>query len=220
MCGEAEHCVRAADVGEFCSNDHLCKSYLYCRKGSCVEYGKVKNGMNPGDSNPALCESHYISKQGLCAEGPKLNNDILVDSPLTVCHYSNGQETSAKCAFHKDGKAICKPEAGDLVSEWQNLLDYLKLKPKCNPIISALGQCDYGEKVGEQQYLLARIAYTRLNHYEDVLGNLDCVQKYRYTCLLYTSPSPRDLSTSRMPSSACKKKKKKNNKKQKKKKKK
>ena len=25
---------------------------------------------------------------------------------------------------------------------------------------------------------------------------------YDYTCLLYTSPSPRDLSTSRMPSSA------------------
>ena len=25
---------------------------------------------------------------------------------------------------------------------------------------------------------------------------------YSYTCLLYTSPSPRDLSTSRMPSSA------------------
>ena len=27
-------------------------------------------------------------------------------------------------------------------------------------------------------------------------------QQHRYTCLLYTSPSPRDLSTSRMPSSA------------------
>ena len=26
--------------------------------------------------------------------------------------------------------------------------------------------------------------------------------QHRYTCLLYTSPSPRDLSTSRMPSSA------------------
>ena len=25
---------------------------------------------------------------------------------------------------------------------------------------------------------------------------------HQYTCLLYTSPSPRDLSTSRMPSSA------------------
>eukprot|EP00826_Nyctotherus_ovalis_P013262 TRINITY_DN13552_c0_g1_i1.p1 TRINITY_DN13552_c0_g1~~TRINITY_DN13552_c0_g1_i1.p1 ORF type:complete len:268 (-),score=56.46 TRINITY_DN13552_c0_g1_i1:25-804(-) len=34
-------------------------------------------------------------------------------------------------------------------------------------------------------------------------------RKYKETCLLYTSPSPRDLSTSRMPSSACKKKKKK-----------
>eukprot|EP00826_Nyctotherus_ovalis_P021401 TRINITY_DN16902_c0_g1_i1.p1 TRINITY_DN16902_c0_g1~~TRINITY_DN16902_c0_g1_i1.p1 ORF type:complete len:191 (-),score=53.64 TRINITY_DN16902_c0_g1_i1:1-573(-) len=33
------------------------------------------------------------------------------------------------------------------------------------------------------------------------------------SCLLYTSPSPRDLSTSRMPSSACKKKKKANTKK-------
>ena len=33
--------------------------------------------------------------------------------------------------------------------------------------------------------------------------NLGKVGKvYEYTCLLYTSPSPRDLSTSRMPSSA------------------
>ena len=30
------------------------------------------------------------------------------------------------------------------------------------------------------------------------LGNVEII----YTCLLYTSPSPRDLSTSRMPSSA------------------
>ena len=30
----------------------------------------------------------------------------------------------------------------------------------------------------------------------------DREKDYQYTCLLYTSPSPRDLSTSRMPSSA------------------
>ena len=30
----------------------------------------------------------------------------------------------------------------------------------------------------------------------------DRVHRQIYTCLLYTSPSPRDLSTSRMPSSA------------------
>ena len=35
---------------------------------------------------------------------------------------------------------------------------------------------------------------------KEELKNLDYVK--RYYCLLYTSPSPRDLSTSRMPSSA------------------
>ena len=32
--------------------------------------------------------------------------------------------------------------------------------------------------------------------------NLGLFDEAGYTCLLYTSPSPRDLSTSRMPSSA------------------
>ena len=32
--------------------------------------------------------------------------------------------------------------------------------------------------------------------------NMDVIKKGDYICLLYTSPSPRDLSTSRMPSSA------------------
>ena len=34
------------------------------------------------------------------------------------------------------------------------------------------------------------------------LGNTDDAFEYYNNCLLYTSPSPRDLSTSRMPSSA------------------
>ena len=32
--------------------------------------------------------------------------------------------------------------------------------------------------------------------------NLDFKKKYSYICLLYTSPSPRDVEESRMPSSA------------------
>ena len=36
----------------------------------------------------------------------------------------------------------------------------------------------------------------------DAVAELVTFQKLRLPCLLYTSPSPRDLSTSRMPSSA------------------
>ena len=35
-----------------------------------------------------------------------------------------------------------------------------------------------------------------------ILAGLSAASDGRVTCLLYTSPSPRDLSTSRMPSSA------------------
>ena len=35
-----------------------------------------------------------------------------------------------------------------------------------------------------------------------ILSSWLCIAIYMWTCLLYTSPSPRDLSTSRMPSSA------------------
>ena len=35
-----------------------------------------------------------------------------------------------------------------------------------------------------------------------VSGGVDNMEKYKYICLLYTSPSPRDRQKSRMPSSA------------------
>ena len=42
----------------------------------------------------------------------------------------------------------------------------------------------------------------RLGLVKDMLTVGLKVNDYQYRCLLYTSPSPRDLSTSRMPSSA------------------
>ena len=48
-------------------------------------------------------------------------------------------------------------------------------------------------ELGFAEYRTARIVAEKLKEY-----GVDEV----YTCLLYTSPSPRDLSTSRMPSSA------------------
>ena len=38
--------------------------------------------------------------------------------------------------------------------------------------------------------------------HERMEDSVDNVEADMYVCLLYTSPSPRDLSTSRMPSSA------------------
>ena len=42
----------------------------------------------------------------------------------------------------------------------------------------------------------------RANNILNFIDAADESNRSRYTCLLYTSPSPRDLSTSRMPSSA------------------
>ena len=46
----------------------------------------------------------------------------------------------------------------------------------------------------------AMISNKSTQHY--LLENLQCGDTKQCICLLYTSPSPRDLSTSRMPSSA------------------
>ena len=49
----------------------------------------------------------------------------------------------------------------------------------------------------EEELLVSELA--RLN---TILVMLESKEEYRKACLLYTSPSPRDVSSSRMPSSA------------------
>ena len=43
---------------------------------------------------------------------------------------------------------------------------------------------------------------TEFDFFADNVFDQDILKELPYICLLYTSPSPRDLSTSRMPSSA------------------
>eukprot|EP00831_Metopus_contortus_P075594 TRINITY_DN69377_c0_g1_i1.p2 TRINITY_DN69377_c0_g1~~TRINITY_DN69377_c0_g1_i1.p2 ORF type:complete len:135 (-),score=34.41 TRINITY_DN69377_c0_g1_i1:90-494(-) len=63
----------------------------------------------------------------------------------------------------------------------------------------------YGESVMHNNIALCQLSTGKFN---ESFQNLDIALKLRqeinntYACLLYTSPSPRDLSTSRMPSSA------------------
>ena len=53
--------------------------------------------------------------------------------------------------------------------------------------------------IGKTTHEIPNFSFT--NQFGDKVSNED-VQDKLYVCLLYTSPSPRDLSTSRMPSSA------------------
>ena len=75
-------------------------------------------------------------------------------------------------------------------------------KRKWTPVQTTAGLC----KEGAEETVLRALA---LRHMELPVGDFitDALEKNvptaaRKLCLLYTSPSPRDLSTSRMPSSA------------------
>ena len=61
------------------------------------------------------------------------------------------------------------------------------------------------EKVGPQGELMkksAQMEYEILGKVREAVRKVAIDKGFDYICLLYTSPSPRDLSTSRMPSSA------------------
>ena len=50
--------------------------------------------------------------------------------------------------------------------------------------------------------MVAMVSFTSCNDFLQVNATNQKEMDRSFTCLLYTSPSPRDLSTSRMPSSA------------------
>ena len=57
------------------------------------------------------------------------------------------------------------------------------------------------ERLGWAQYYRMGAVYSETST-TGIAGYARLKRTTAYTCLLYTSPSPRDLSTSRMPSSA------------------
>ena len=78
---------------------------------------------------------------------------------------------------------------------------YNRSKPHCN--IGTIGHIDHG-KTTLTAAITKYLALKGQAQYEDY-SSIDKAPEERergITCLLYTSPSPRDLSTSRMPSSA------------------
>eukprot|EP00829_Urostomides_striatus_P019839 TRINITY_DN793_c0_g1_i6.p2 TRINITY_DN793_c0_g1~~TRINITY_DN793_c0_g1_i6.p2 ORF type:complete len:119 (-),score=0.30 TRINITY_DN793_c0_g1_i6:19-375(-) len=77
------------------------------------------------------------------------------------------------------------------------------------PACSSIHLCIQCNVISYQRYWVAPFGNLRIKAYLQLPGAYRCQSRpssapsaQASTCLLYTSPSPRDLSTSRMPSSA------------------
>ena len=90
-------------------------------------------------------------------------------------------------------------------------LIYLRVPQKINDILNKLildikNEIDESEKLRAEAKILLDNAQNKLNTAqsinEEILDQAKKDSDRLIICLLYTSPSPRDLSTSRMPSSA------------------
>ena len=86
----------------------------------------------------------------------------------------------------------CKYDAaGNKIAVYTTRPDSVETSISIEPIRDGVAVADFAEGIGYFMYSEESV-HTRFSGY---LGN-------HSDCLLYTSPSPRDLSTSRMPSSA------------------
>ena len=107
---------------------------------------------------------------------------------------TKGNETAMQTGHLEIMKAmqsLCTPDpkTGTVDVPWPPVLDKLKLK--------------YGAKVEHNEILhMFRFIMVSGGANSPHLKRLDDFTTLFVNCLLYTSPSPRDLSTSRMPSSA------------------
>ena len=96
------------------------------------------------------------------------------------------------------GNPILKtPQLDELYAESVRLTDY-HVAPTCSPTRAALQTGHWTNRTGVWHTIMGR---SMLRKNEITIGDVFKSAGYE-TCLLYTSPSPRDLSTSRMPSSA------------------
>ena len=91
----------------------------------------------------------------------------------------------------------------NLIDQWQMILIFLSIASMLFGAVAAIGQTNLKRlvaysSIGHVGYALAGVA---AGTNDGIQSSIMYITIYVF-CLLYTSPSPRDLSTSRMPSSA------------------
>ena len=121
------------------------------------------------------------------AEIKKIFNERFSTSESTRANYARGEDTYDPVL----SKAVVFPETNEEVSKVLKLCNEHKI-----PVVPyGTGTSLEGNVVGNEKGIT--ICLEKMNKILSVnVEDFDC------SCLLYTSPSPRDLSTSRMPSSA------------------
>ena len=103
------------------------------------------------------------------------------------------------------GKHVSTPRIDQMAVEGTKLTSFYVAAPLCTPSRAALMTGCYPKRIdlayGSGFAVLLAADKKGLNPDELTIAELLKSAGYK-TCLLYTSPSPRELSTSRMPSSA------------------
>ena len=140
------------------------------------------------------------------ADPAKIVGEILVRGANVMMGYYKNEEAT-KAAFTEDGWL----RTGDLGLKDKNGNIYIKGRSK-NMILGANGQNIYPEEIED---VLNSLEYVNESLVKEDNGKLVAlvfldqdrldskhISSSSYSCLLYTSPSPRDRTRSRMPSSA------------------
>ena len=89
------------------------------------------------------------------------------------------------------------------VSEPARIMDIARLDPELSPSgIVVLVDAAEVQNFSTDRYISNTVLKQLQTAELLIVNKIDLVSREKLACLLYTSPSPRDLSTSRMPSSA------------------
>eukprot|EP00831_Metopus_contortus_P083940 TRINITY_DN9416_c0_g1_i3.p1 TRINITY_DN9416_c0_g1~~TRINITY_DN9416_c0_g1_i3.p1 ORF type:complete len:356 (+),score=39.23 TRINITY_DN9416_c0_g1_i3:180-1247(+) len=224
-------CKETIQIGKECDESSRCEVASFCHNKTCTLYGSIANGkpalapaacksfyMYEGNCSvrPTLKENKNNScpADGFCKYTIKRDEKEIFLSIPCQCGY---------------GGPSCPPGL-DQVSlfDYSKYLDS-SLNSLCHVSRGPLCYDKKHDSMSENFYD-ALISYTRVTNWPSIYNNSECIKKMLSsdywnainiieeierkgqeknllfmiitTCLLYTSPSPRDLSTSRMPSSA------------------
>ena len=129
--------------------------------------------------------------------------------PETIPSERTGYKGLDHTVYFANGFITCPYHNGDDVFESVSKLDHQSATITAEKIDASfydeaatpiLVKCAWSDPLGQDKLVPKNIAVPLMIEYE--LPSWRWAERAERCCLLYTSPSPRDLSTSRMPSSA------------------